>query len=246
MIIWDEQKINFLKINYIKYGGIYCSKILNIPIQNIRTKASILKLRRQIPDFTNQEIDFLKIHYNDFGAKYCANYLNCSTGRIRRKASNLGLMYLPIPNHYKICRGCWEKKLLSEFSPHKIAQLGIQSKCKICRAKWESNRKKYDKNYRILHVIRNRIRVAIKNNVKRGKSLELLGCSILELKKFLTSKFQPGMTWENHGKWHIDHIKPCSFFDMSKPEEQKKCFHYTNLQPLWAKDYLSKGDKCNN
>ena len=55
------------------------------------------------------------------------------------------------------------------------------------------------------------------------------------------------MSWDNHGfgddKWHIDHIIPCSNFDLTKKEEQKKCFNYKNLQPLWQKDNLSKGNK---
>ena len=53
------------------------------------------------------------------------------------------------------------------------------------------------------------------------------------------------MSWKNHGKygWHIDHIKPCSKFNLIDPTEQKKCFHYTNLQPLWAKDNLTKYNK---
>ena len=70
---------------------------------------------------------------------------------------------------------------------------------------------------------------------------------IEELKIYLAQKFQTGMNWNNHGygedKWHIDHIRPCASFDLSKPEEQAICFHYSNLQPLWQKDNLQKGDK---
>ena len=64
---------------------------------------------------------------------------------------------------------------------------------------------------------------------------------IIKYKKYLEAKFQYGMSWENYGEWHVDHIKPCSSFNLEDPEEQKKCFHYKNLQPLWAKDNLAKG-----
>jgi putative phage-type endonuclease len=60
---------------------------------------------------------------------------------------------------------------------------------------------------------------------------------------FLETKFKEGMTWENHGEWHIDHIKPCASFNLLDDYEQKKCFHYKNLQPLWATENLRKGDK---
>ena len=73
--------------------------------------------------------------------------------------------------------------------------------------------------------------------------MDLLGESPAFVKDYLASKFTEGMSWENHGAWHIDHRRPCCSFDLTNPEEQKKCFHYTNLQPLWAKDNLEKGGK---
>jgi hypothetical protein len=59
----------------------------------------------------------------------------------------------------------------------------------------------------------------------------------------LEGKFKERMSWENHGDWHIDHIKPCASFNLLDEEEKKKCFHYTNLQLLWASENLSKGYK---
>jgi hypothetical protein len=100
-------------------------------------------------------------------------------------------------------------------------------------------------NHKIIHSYRNRIRLALYNNQKSGHTLELLGCTIEELKQYLEPQFTEGMSWDNYGRygWHMDHIIPCSIFDMSDPIEQKQCFHYTNLQPLWAKDNLSKGNR---
>jgi len=71
-------------------------------------------------------------------------------------------------------------------------------------------------------------------------TIQSIGCSVNELKKWLELKFQEGMTWDNYGKWHIDHIKPCCKFNLADIDDQKKCFHYTNLQPLWAKDNRKK------
>ncbi len=93
--------------------------------------------------------------------------------------------------------------------------------------------------------LRSRMGMAIKKNSKSGSAVQDLGCSIEELKVYLEAKFQPGMTWENHATngWHIDHIKPLNSFDLSNREQFLEACHYTNLQPLWAKDNLSKGAK---
>jgi hypothetical protein len=81
-----------------------------------------------------------------------------------------------------------------------------------------------------------------RNIGKQDKTYDLLGCSKEDFIKYFESKFTEGMSWDKVGKFiHVDHIKPCCSFDLTQEEEQQKCFHYTNLQPLWAKDNLSKG-----
>ena len=72
---------------------------------------------------------------------------------------------------------------------------------------------------------------------------DLLGCSIDDFKRHIEKKFSKGMNWENHGEWHLDHIKPISKFNLEDKIEREKCFHYSNLQPLWAKKNLTKSNK---
>lgn len=110
-------------------------------------------------------------------------------------------------------------------------------------------KEKYNKDvsFKIAQNIRTRMRKALKTQktLKRNKTVNLIGCSFHFLKTHIEKQFKEGMTWENHGNngWHIDHIIPCASFDLTDPEQQKKCFHYTNLQPLWASENISKGAK---
>jgi hypothetical protein len=112
------------------------------------------------------------------------------------------------------------------------------------KRKYRKN-KKYTIQERISGNLRSRFRAAIRGNYKTGSAVKDLGCSIAELKEYLEQRFDAGMSWENYGKhgWHIDHIMPLSMFDLTDPEQVKCACHYTNLQPLWAKDNLSKGAK---
>ena len=98
-------------------------------------------------------------------------------------------------------------------------------------------------DFKLKRILRTRLIHALNGRLKHKTTMELLGCSVEELWNHLEKQFQPGMTKENHGLWQIDHIKPCVSFDLSKPEEQKKCFHFSNLQPLWAEENLKKGAK---
>ena len=100
-------------------------------------------------------------------------------------------------------------------------------------------------NERIASIIRSRITSALKYGYKSASTEKLIGITFPELKIYLENKFKPGMTWENHGLygWHVDHRLPLSSFDLTNPEEQRKAFHFTNLQPLWAKENLQKHSK---
>lgn len=100
-------------------------------------------------------------------------------------------------------------------------------------------------DFRTKKRLRGRIYVALKRGVKSQGTMELLGCDIEQFKNHFQSLFTEGMTWDKYmaGEIVIDHKKPCALFDLTKPGDQKICFHYTNLQPLWELDNLKKGTK---
>lgn len=98
------------------------------------------------------------------------------------------------------------------------------------------------------YAIEKRLRASLTQALRRAgvrkttKSFDLVGCSLQDLKRHLESRFLPGMSWDN-GDVHIDHIRPVSSFDLTDPEQQHQCFHFTNLQPLWKRDNLRKGNR---
>lgn len=96
-----------------------------------------------------------------------------------------------------------------------------------------------------LKNLRERMRLALKGVYKSGKSFELIGCDYEFFVKHIERQFKPGMTWDNYGNggWVIDHIVPCAVFDLTKDYQQKACFNWQNLQPLWEWENLAKGDK---
>lgn len=158
----------------------------------------------------------------------------------------------------KRCYRCKKWRSLSEFSKNRKKWDGLGQQCKDCsrvqrnskpRNKkyyrdYANNRYKTDIHFRVKTSVQARIRGAIKNNWKSARTSELLGCSIEFLKTYLENQFDSSMSWQNYGSyWHIDHIKPCIDFDLSKPEQQMSCFHYTNLQPLEAIENVTKRHK---
>lgn len=122
----------------------------------------------------------------------------------------------------------------------------------MSRASAKRNRprkRQYDSVYysradrRVTQSLRARLRVVLRKQKASDSMVVLLGCSRDHLRRHLESRFQPGMTWENYGRygWHVDHVIPCSAFDLTNPDEVRKCFHFSNLQPLWWRDNIIKG-----
>jgi len=146
------------------------------------------------------------------------------------------------------------KKEYKEYQKnHKIQKAKYQKKYRKTHKKeilnYLKNRRNKNIDFKCLWNIRKRMWYILRNNIKSIRTIELIGCSIKQLRNHLEKQFKPGMSWDNYGRgwngkgmqeWHIDHIRPCASFDMSKESEQLKCFHYTNLQPLWAEENLIK------
>lgn len=108
-------------------------------------------------------------------------------------------------------------------------------------------KRREDLNYRLAGSLRSRLRAATRAQLgglspKKGSAIENLGFPMKEFILYIEGLFQEGMSWENYGEWHLDHVLPLSGFDLSDPEQVKKVCHYTNLQPLWAKENIRKGN----
>lgn len=219
--------------------------------------------------YTSTDEQILQDNYAKLGAKGCSAILqNFSAEQIKSKAHQMGLRFKShIPSGYRECLSCLKIKPVDDFNAQqyrcrdchrdvftydekqRVAKRKYYLKHKVrLKAnilKYKAARRQIDINYKILDNLRGRIFKAVRFNLKSARTLALIGCSVEELKSHLEGKFQKGMTWDNYGfyGWHIDHIKPCYEFDMSKPEQQAICFHYTNLQPLWAGDNLRRPKK---
>ncbi len=157
------------------------------------------------------------------------------------------------------CHACGKTKKLEEFTLDRNDPCGYNAKCKECekeyRSRPEVKARKYeihrdrlenDPIYKISRNIRKRIHSVMRTEYSQntlGKGIDLFGCSGVELQAHIESLFTEGMTWDNYGPygWHVDHIIQVRYFDLSDDEQVKQCNHYTNLQPLWWQDNLSKG-----
>lgn len=170
----------------------------------------------------------------------------------------------------KLCNRCNTTKPVNDFYKSSSSKDGYRYHCKECAKIERDTQVDYQKQYRIVNkekrakegrdyvkrkmktdihfrlktFLSQRIRYALKKVLtkKAYKTEILIGCTVKFLKEYLESKFVVNMTWENYGtEWHVDHIKPCASFDLVDIKQQEMCFHYTNLQPLFATTRIIDG-----
>lgn len=136
------------------------------------------------------------------------------------------------------------EQLKRKSREYRLANL---DRIRIRKSEHQRRRRATDPAFAMAHRLSCRIRMAVKaqSGIKARKSMDLLGCSVPDFILYLESKFETGMSWENYGKgpgkWEIDHIIPCALFDLTREEHQKRCFHFSNQQPMWALDNQKKG-----
>lgn len=158
----------------------------------------------------------------------------------------------------KLCAKCSLSKPISEFYKDNRSKDKLQSYCKTCKKslmlgkKYGNGKtKKISKDACLKKYYRNRVSMNFSrrmrkalNSDKSGMSWEsLVGYSLKDLKLHLEQLFSDGMSWDNYGLWHIDHIKPVSLFDLSLQDDFDTCWSLDNLQPLWASENRKKSNK---
>lgn len=214
-----------------------------LPPKSVRTRTSKFAVVKYCPRCKqNKKIDFFykDNKRKDGRAGWCKD---CDNERQRN--SEVTKTYKR--NYYQN-----NKKILSEYNKNwrEKNRAILQEKSKTYRQKNKVKlyhakklKRKTDLNYRLADYLRARMRLAIKSNQKTGSAIKDLGCSIEEFIKYITTKFTEGMTWANYGEWHLDHIKPLAAFDLTDRKQFLQAAHYTNYQPLWAHDNLTKSAK---
>ena len=111
--------------------------------------------------------------------------------------------------------------------------------------KWQKKQFESNSDYALAHSLRTRLNQALRSNYRAGSAVRDLGCTIEYFRKYIESKFEPGMSWDNRGRWgkvwHIDHIKPLVNFDLTNRRQFMEVCNYKNLQPMWCIENNLKG-----
>jgi hypothetical protein len=229
--------------------GLYTSNINKVIKGSLNTTGGyVFKLHTDVYKSTEKTWNEIKVN-NEYGNK-------CIGAPARHR-----VLHETINNEIgKVCCSCKEWKSLNTYNASTSHWDNLRNDCKQCLInyrklnrrqiqntmnKYEKVRKQIDPGFKLSKTLRSRVGSALKamKTSKHMNTMKLTGCDIKYLKKHLETLFEPNMTWKNHGKWHIDHIIPCSSFDLTDKVQQQMCFNWRNLQPMWQIDNLEKSGK---
>jgi hypothetical protein len=188
---------------------------------------------------------------------YCKECINTNNNGVLKKAHLERQQQVTT----KKCQDCNEELSVNNFSKDCGKSDGYRNECKQCRSIKRKNSGEHQRagmrmveryhtetEFRLKAILRARLSQVIKskNATKSCHTLELLGCTVQQLKEWIEFQFYDSMTWDNYGTyWHLDHCRPCCSFDLIDPDQQSECFHWSNLTPLRADKNISKGNKRN-
>jgi hypothetical protein len=135
------------------------------------------------------------------------------------------------------------KEKMAAYCSARYKNPEIKKKILEYRSKWKKKKSATNPAFALKDLVRRRINESLKSigKSKNKRTEEILGCSSSFLCSYIEARFQEGMSWENRGKWHIDHIVPVSSAKTEK--DVIKLNHYTNLRPMWASDNIRKANK---
>jgi hypothetical protein len=144
--------------------------------------------------------------------------------------------------HYNVCNSCWRPREWTKEKQKLAEKKYCENNKEKLRNKWKKRGVKED--VRIKQRLTARIKSAFQYFGKRksDKTYSYIGCSYSFLRKWFEFQFSDGITWENIGEWHIDHVKPCASFNFNNEDDINTCFNWKNLRPCWAKENIVKGD----
>ena len=202
-------------------------------------------------------------HRKEYKKNYSKKYFESLENREKRKKHQKEYLKLNPEKIIKYRKGYHLKnkdKIIKRVKEHylknrqkkllyvKTYNLKNKDKKKDYHKKYNKNRRNIDPQFKIIQNLRSNLYKLVtrkRNIIKNKQTKELIGCSVEDLKIHIENQFVLGMNWENYTYdiWHIDHIKPLSLAKNMDDIIRLKLMHYTNLQPLWAKDNIKKSDK---
>lgn len=240
---------------HLQYGKEYYQKIYSQP-KIVVEKKTCRKcgIEKDIHQFhkKNQNKDGYSNVCSECQAQYIRAYKNTESGM--RNVKKGRKKYYDNNKHkwveyresewYKNYRNSPEYKKMSRTSQRAYYDLHKKELNQLAN-EIHKRRKDEDPSVLLASIIRSQVHNGIDKKKFNLSTQEIIGCDFEFFKYYMECKFEDGMTWETHCQfgWHADHIIPVSSFDLTKIEEIKKCFHYSNYQPLWWWDNLSKGSK---